>query len=201
MPYRVLMVDDDPNVLAGLRRSLRQENYEVLTAEGSAEALAILQKSTVDLIVTDEGMPGMTGTELLARVRELHPDTLRILLTGKGSFEVAMEAVNQGEVFRLFAKPCNPVELALAIRQALKQKELMLESRRLLKTVRRQRLALEELEHETQGIGRVVRDRSGAIVLDDVPLDLDALLKEAQEELSLAEETLPKDPPKRPHQA
>lgn len=191
MGHSVLLVDDDPNILAGLRRALRQENYQVTTAEGAAEALAALQQSPADLIVTDEGMPGMSGTELLARVREQYPDTLRILLTGKGSFEVAIEAVNRGEVFRLFAKPCNPVELGLAIRQALKQKELLLESRRLLKTVRRQRLALEELESEARGIGRVVRDRSGAIVLDDVPLDLDALLQEAQAELSLAEERLP----------
>lgn len=190
MAHNVLLVDDDANLLAALRRALRREPYRIFAAETPQAALALMAREPIDVVVSDEAMPGMSGTEFLAHVRARYPDTIRIVLTGHGSLEVAMRAINQGEVYRFFTKPANPVELAIAIRQALQQKDLLLESRRLLHTVRRQSAVMEELEREVKGITRVSRDATGAIVLSEVPTDLDKLLAEVQAELEAADERL-----------
>jgi hypothetical protein len=112
------------------------------------------------------------------------------MITGETSLEVAVQAINEGQVYRFFTKPCNPIELATGIRQGLMHRALLLESRRLLHTVRRQSAAMEELEAAVRGITHVARDDSGAIVLSDVPRDLEALLAEVESELSVAEERL-----------
>ena len=77
MSHTVLFVDDEPNVLAGLTRLLRKESYEILTAATAEEAAELLEENSVDLIVSDEEMPGMSGTEFLARVARDHPDVER----------------------------------------------------------------------------------------------------------------------------
>ena len=94
-------------------------------------------------------------------------------------------------MYRFVTKPCRPDELVGAIRQALQQRELLLQSRRLLQTVRRQTAAMRDLEREARGITHVDRDDSGAIVLtDDGPTDVDALLDEIRAELGDADERL-----------
>jgi two-component system probable response regulator PhcQ len=183
----VLLVDDDASLLAGLRRALQREPYRVVTAESPAAAFARLDAEAVDLVVSDDNMPGMTGTEFLARVQREHPDTVRMILTGRASLEVAMRAINQGQVSRFFTKPCDPAELATAIRHALLERALRIESRRLLHTVRRQAALMADLETEASGLTAVRRDESGAVVVDDAPTDLEALVKELQEELTVAD--------------
>jgi DNA-binding NtrC family response regulator len=190
MKPRVLLVDDDPNVLDGLRRALYQQPYEVVVAGGGMAALEVLANREVDVIVSDQDMPGMRGTDLLARVRAAHPDTMRILLTGQGTFEVALRAINDGEVFRFLTKPCNVVELAVTLRQALLQRTLIVESRRLLQMVRRQSRAMDELEDEMRGLTKVERDPAGTIVVRDTPADLGALLHEVETELRVADDRL-----------
>ena len=194
MPQIVLFVDDDSHLLEGIKRTLRREPYDVLVATSGARALRVLAERPVDLVVSDENMPGMSGTAFLARVRAEHPETIRILLTGQGDFEVAVRAINQGEVYRFFTKPCDAAELGAVIREALQQKDLFLKSRRLLQTVKRQSAVLEELELAAPGITRVSRDEAGTIVIDaeDVPDDLGALLKEVEAELDAADERLRK---------
>lgn len=188
--HTVLLVDDDPVVLAGLRRAFYREPYDVVLAEGAADALRVLATRSVDVVVTDEQMPGMSGTQFLAKVCAEYPETIRIVLTGHGTFEVAVRAINQGEVYRFFTKPCESLELAIAIRQALQAKDLLVQSRRLLHTVRRQSAVMEDLEHTTPGVTSVARDATGAVVLEEVPTDLDALLKEVEAELAAADERL-----------
>ena len=167
MSHKVLLVDDEPNVLDGLRRALHKEPYEVVCASSAIEGLSILRSEAIDLVVSDEDMPGMRGTEFLAKVREEFPDTVRFVLTGKATLEVAVEAINRGAVSRFFTKPCNYVELAIAIRESLRQKDLMTEALRLLHTVKRQTAALEALEQQIPGITRVNRDARGAVILSD----------------------------------
>lgn len=190
MARTVLLVDDDTNLLNALSRALRKEPYTIRTANSASEALTLLEQCPVDVIVSDERMPGMTGTHFLARVQAQYPDTVRIMMTGETTLEVAVQAINEGQVYRFFTKPCNPMELATGIRQGLLHRALLLESRRLLHTVRRQSAAMEELENTMRGITTVDRDESGAIVLSDVPRDLEALLAEVESELSDAEERL-----------
>jgi len=124
MTAKVLLVDDEPNLLSALRRSLRREPYEILSAASGEEALSILASTEVDVVVSDQNMPGMSGTELLTRIHETYPETVRFMLTGKATLEVAVEAINNGAISRFFTKPCNDVDLAITIRQALEHKRL-----------------------------------------------------------------------------
>ena len=129
MPTRnhttVLLVDDEAKVLRGLARVLRGQPYRLHTARSADEAMHTLRARHVDVIVADEKMPGMSGTELLAWAAESYPQVMRILLTGHASAETAIRAINEGEVFQFLTKPCDGAKLAVAIRKALNQKELL----------------------------------------------------------------------------
>lgn len=130
MAHKVLFVDDEPHVLAALRRALRKEPYQVRCASSAAEALALMAQIAVDVVVSDEQMPGMSGSELLAEVRRRYPDTVRMMLSGKATLEGAIRAINDGEIYRFFTKPCNELDLATTIRHALEQKDLVEANRR-----------------------------------------------------------------------
>jgi len=130
MAHKVLFVDDEPHLLAALRRALHKEPYEIVCVTSPAEALRVLAETAVDVVVSDEQMPGMSGSELLAEVRRRYPDTVRMMLSGKATLEGAIRAINDGEIYRFFVKPCNEIDLATTIRHALEQKDLIEENRR-----------------------------------------------------------------------
>ncbi len=112
MNRKVLLVDDDVNILDAYRRVLRGK-LELSVAEGGKEALTILKRSDpFAVIVSDYRMPEMDGIEILARARELCPDTVRIMLTGQADMQAAIDAINQGNIFRFLTKPC-PSEIFL----------------------------------------------------------------------------------------
>lgn len=121
--HRVLFVDDEPNVTIGIRRNLRRAPFEIYTANSPYEALELLETTPVDVIVSDERMPEMLGSELLAIVRRDYPDTERVILTGEASVSSAIDAINQADVFRFLVKPCNPNDLAFCVNQALETLE------------------------------------------------------------------------------
>ena len=123
MPATVLLVDDDPNVLRGLVRAFRHQPFQFYTAHSAEEAMEVLKSRPIDVLVTDERMPGTSGMELLTWVSKHFPEVVRILLTGFPSTEIAIRAINESLVFRFFTKPCDPVALALAIHEALQQKQ------------------------------------------------------------------------------
>lgn len=125
----VLLVDDDPRLLQGLSRALRREPYDVVAVDSARAAFAALDARAIDVVVSDEAMPGMRGTEFLAHMRRLHPDTVRVLLTGRVTAELACRAINYSEVYRLVSKPCVPEELAQTIRQALQRRAAILAER------------------------------------------------------------------------
>ncbi|MCK4546248.1 MAG: response regulator [Candidatus Eisenbacteria sp.] len=175
MGHRVLLVDDESHVTEGLKRALRREPYEILTTGSAREALAVLAREKVDVVVSDERMPVMSGSEFLAEVYRIYPETIRIVLTGQASLEAAVSAINEGRIYRFLMKPCNEVELAITIRQALEHKDLMEENERLLKTVKRQSILLEDLEREHPGIASLKRSSTGAIVIDEEDFEPEAL--------------------------
>ncbi|MBK6921121.1 MAG: EAL domain-containing protein [Deltaproteobacteria bacterium] len=119
----VLFVDDDPSVLANVRRGLWREPLEVLTAPSATAALAILRERSIDVVVSDEKMPGMGGAELLTVVRQLHPEVCRVLLSGQADVDAALRAINEARVFRFLTKPCPPQDLASCITEALAARE------------------------------------------------------------------------------
>ncbi|HEU5077667.1 MAG TPA: HD domain-containing phosphohydrolase [Opitutaceae bacterium] len=133
-PPRILFVDDDPNVLAAFQRTLRKQ-FSFDTAQGGTEALAMIKEcGPYAVIVADMQMPGMNGIELLSVAREDSPDTVRVMLTGNADQQTAVEAVNQGAVFRFLTKPCPPEELHSTLQSSLKQYELQRVERDLLET-------------------------------------------------------------------
>ncbi len=123
MQPRVLLVDDEPHVTEALKRVLREEAYDIRTASSARTALQILAREAVDVVVSDERMPGMSGSEFLATVRRSYPNTVRILLTGHANLEAAVRAINEGEIYRFLTKPCKEADLTRAIEHALRRKE------------------------------------------------------------------------------
>lgn len=184
----VLFVDDDQHLLDALRRRLRGEPYAIRLAVGPTDALRVLEEVPIDVVVSDEEMPVMRGTDLLAAIHARYPDTIGILLTGRASVDVAMRAINQGAVFRFFTKPCDPEDLGIAIRQGLLQRTLLLQSRRLLHAVRVQGAEIDG--RDVAELMRVERDDSGAVVLHDTPIDLEALLAEMEKEGDAADQRM-----------
>lgn len=121
MTHHVLLVDDEPNILYGAMRNLREQPFGILTASDADSAKLILMTKHIDVIVSDENMPGQSGTQLLKWASQQLPEVVRILLTGQDSVAVAAGAINDGGVFRFLSKPCHPFELAIAIRAGLEQ--------------------------------------------------------------------------------
>ena len=164
---RVLIVDDEENVCRALRRTLRKEGYELFFASQPSEALEMLKTTKVDLVLSDHLMPNMTGLEFLKVVHDRHPDCLRIMLTGHADMQTAIDAINQGEIYRFLTKPWDDTELKVTLHLAFEQLDLQRENRKLLATVRRQHDLIQKLEREYPGIGDLVRDAEGRIVLED----------------------------------
>jgi two-component system, probable response regulator PhcQ len=152
----VLLVDDDENILRGLTRSLRNQPYELFTANSGQEALLILKTHNVDVIVSDEMMPGMLGGELLAWVAQNLPETIRIIMTGKANTAIAVNAINQGQVYYFFTKPCDEVQLAVTIRKAIEHRLLLAENRRLSSVSRKQFNELHHIYTKMQLLAKVI---------------------------------------------
>jgi len=130
---RVLMVDDEPNVLAAFRRALVRR-YSVVTADGAERALAIMDREgPFPVIVTDMRMPCMDGLAFLKEAHQRHPDAVCIMLTGNADQETAVRAINEGRIFRFLTKPCAPDRLDHALRAGLRQHELITAERVLLR--------------------------------------------------------------------
>ena len=122
----VLLVDDEPEVLNGLSLVLAKQPYRVAVAQSAADALAVLAEQPIDVIVSDEQMPGMVGSELLSEVAASYPNVMRIILTGHASLDAAVRAINGGRVFRYLKKPCLPDDLRAAIGEAIRERVLWL---------------------------------------------------------------------------
>ncbi len=129
--YRVLFVDDEPNVLKSLKRVFHQENYEIVLAANGEEALELLSHTPCQLMVTDYKMPRMTGAELLRLVKQRHPEIIRIMLTGQADTEAVMSAVKEGAVYKFILKPWNDDDLRVTVALALEQFDLKQENERL----------------------------------------------------------------------
>lgn len=116
-PIRILFVDDEERILRSLAMQFRR-HYQVITESDPLRALERLREEPVHIIVSDQRMPQMNGAELLARAREIAPETLRILLTGYSDLDAAVEALNSGGIFRYLTKPWDQQEMAFTLRQA-----------------------------------------------------------------------------------
>jgi DNA-binding NtrC family response regulator len=168
MNNRVLLVDDETSVLSALKRTLFDDPLEITTATSADDALEIMKKLDFKVVISDERMIGMPGSEFLTRIRGSYPFTVRIMLTGHASMESAMKAVNEGEIYRFFSKPWDDNDLKFAVRSATEKYDLEAEKRRLLATIQQQSIELKVLEKRYPGITRVEKNSRGVLVLPDI---------------------------------
>lgn len=200
MQHRILVVDDEPQVTEVLKIFLESENYAVLTVGSAEEALSCLKanaidkENAIDVVISDESMPGMLGTTFLGIVHSEFPDTVRILLTGLTDFDTAINAINIGEIYRFFTKPCNFKELKATLRQAIQQKELVRETRRLLAAYRQQAAMLRKLEARFPGVTRIDKTSTGSIIIKEDLGDFDAFFNDLNKEVARADGQ-PDEPP------
>jgi CheY-like chemotaxis protein len=132
MAEKILLVDDESHVLDGYRRTLGRE-FKLDTAAGGKEALAIAaDKGPYAVVVSDMRMPGMDGVQLLSRIKAISPDTIRVMLTGTTDRDTAINAINEGRIFRFLNKPCSKELMASTITAALVQYRLVIAEKQLL---------------------------------------------------------------------
>ncbi|MBM3834120.1 MAG: response regulator [Verrucomicrobia bacterium] len=125
MTEKILCVDDDANILSAYERNLRRR-FSIQTALGGEEALKIVRNDgPFAIVAADMRMPGLNGIELLTKIREIAPDTVRIMLTGNAEQQTAVEAINKGHIFRFLNKPCSPEFLGAALESGLQQYRLI----------------------------------------------------------------------------
>ena len=131
MNYTILAVDDEPANLRMLER-LFHKDYRVLTATSGENALSILQKESVSLIITDQRMPGMSGTELLKESLSTNPDTIKIILTGYTDMAALTDAINTTRVYKFVSKPWDPIALKQTVQNAFREHERVIRQKQLL---------------------------------------------------------------------
>src|SRR5262249_3693222 len=133
--HPILVVDDEPEILFSLRALLRRD-FEVHTAESGPQALEVLHRHPIHVIMTDQRMPEMTGVELLGRGRGECPHAIRVIFTGYADLRAVIDAVNRGEIYRYLTKPWDPDDLCDVLRQACEHYEALAERDRLLADLR-----------------------------------------------------------------
>jgi response regulator RpfG family c-di-GMP phosphodiesterase len=172
--HHVLIVDDEDMVLVSLRDTLAREGYQVTTAPNAVEGLARMKEKGFSVVITDQQMPMLTGLEFLTMVRELQPDTTRILITAVLSLSTVIDSINKGEIYRFIVKPWLREELLVTVKNAVQRYELICRNQTLQATTfaMNERLVILNAELETQ-VKRVA-DQNG---------QLEALNKATQQNL------------------
>lgn len=140
----LLFVDDEENILSSLKRLMRRTPYECHFANSGANALKLLEKEAIDVIVSDMKMPGMTGAELLSEVAERYPETMRIVLSGYAEQATIMEAINAGRIWGFIHKPWSDADLKQIIEHAVFTQQVIAERALLRHTVAQYRATYKE---------------------------------------------------------
>lgn len=153
--HTVLVVDDDPRLAQGLARALIRPDRKVLVAMSPKEAIQVIGREPIDVVVSDDQMPEMSGRELLKRLRQSHPDIVRILMTGHPSLESALETINQEEAHRYLTKPFSSDDLDREIAQALQRSKERVQHRQAIAMQSRRAQLLAALEHEHPGLTKI----------------------------------------------
>jgi signal transduction histidine kinase len=143
----VLVVDDEPDLVQSVQDLLRFD-FRVLGATRATEAMKIMEREQVDVVMTDQRMPEMTGVEFLKHLRERYPDTTRLLFTAYADIDAVTDAINQGSVYRYISKPWEPHELREVLRQAVEYHDLLTERKRLMQELQEKNRQLESANTE-----------------------------------------------------
>ena len=135
MERTILLVDDEEDISAALARLLRHDAYRILRARSAAEGMALLADHKVGVVISDQRMPELTGVEFLTQVRELYPNTIRIVLSGYADIDAVMDAINLGAIYKFFTKPWDNDALRGEVLEAFRHHELILEKAHLVKEI------------------------------------------------------------------
>lgn len=138
----LLLVDDEQNILASLRRLFRRDGYHIFTASSGREGLEILRAENIHVIISDQRMPEMVGSVFLEQAKSLRPDTIRIILSGYTELSSVADAINRGAVFKFLTKPWDDALLREQVQQAFHQYDLAAENRRLNEQIKSSNAAL-----------------------------------------------------------
>ena len=174
--HTVLCVDDEENILRALKRVLRKEDYNLLTAGSGEEGLKILTENTVQLVLSDQRMPEMNGTDFFAEIKDIYPDTIRIILSGYTEISSITESINKGHIYKFFLKPWNDENLKLEISKALEQYDLIQANKALTQTIINQN---EELRTANDTLENTVKERTRNLELKNQALELSQAVLEA----------------------
>lgn len=169
----LLIIDDEEEILKALRRQFRR-TYEVYTASSGQEALEIMQTVPIQVIISDQRMPGMNGSEFFSRIKDTSSDAVRLLLTGYADIETVIAAINEGSIFRYVIKPWNPAELETIVREAFTRYELTVQNRQLMI----------ELKQANEVLEQRVAERTA--LLEDANCRLTALIEQRDAFIGMA---------------
>ncbi|HHT9114415.1 MAG TPA: HD domain-containing phosphohydrolase [Candidatus Wunengus sp. YC65] len=161
-PNTILIVDDEENILKSLERLLEDEGYKMFFANSGDNGLEIIKREDIQMVISDHRMPGMDGIKFLSEIKKILPDTMRIMLTGYADVDIAVKAINEGEVYRFVTKPWNNNELLSAVKQGIEYYNLQRELDRLNKLIQSQNIELKEwnlkLEQKVADQTKHIRD-------------------------------------------
>lgn len=156
----LLLLDDEPNIISSLKRLLRADGYTIIACTDPVEALQALDREPVDVILSDQRMPGMSGVEFLRRARESHPDTVRIALSGYSELQFITEAINDGAIYKFLTKPWDDEQLRHHIAEAFRSKEIADENCRLTEALQE---ANAQLRRQAESVERQARRIEAAL--------------------------------------
>ncbi len=156
----LLLVDDEKNILNSLKRLLRNEGYEIHCTTSAAEGLGIVEGKKIAVVVSDQMMPEMDGTTFLSRVRKIDAKTIRILLTGHGSLDDAIRAINQSNIFEYIEKPWDSERLKSSISKAFEFYEISFKNRQLTRLIKQQNGELKQINDTLE---QLVRQRTSEL--------------------------------------
>lgn len=147
--YTILLVDDEENILRSLKRQLVDMEYRLLTVSSAARGLEVLASQEVSVIISDQRMPGISGTDFLTIARERYPDTVRILLTAYSDMQDTIDAVNKGGIYKFIHKPWDDHELKQVILDAVRYYATQREN----KILKNEALSIREKAHRENAPG------------------------------------------------
>lgn len=175
----LLLVDDEPSILSALKRLFRRDGYRIITATSGPEGLQRMAEFEVDVVLSDQRMPGMTGVEFLRRAKELYPDTVRMVLSGYTELQSITDAVNEGAIYRFLTKPWDDERLRHHVQEGFRRRELADENKRLATEVVAANEALAQVNgrlervlgnQQTQIDMEATRANATREVIDQLPL-------------------------------
>ncbi len=156
----LLLVDDEENIVSALRRLLRAEGWQLLSATSAEQALHQMARHEVDVVLSDQRMPGMTGVELLRRAKELYPETIRLVLSGYTELQSITDAINEGAIYKFLAKPWDDEQLRAHLREAFALKDMADQNRLLGREAQDANRELADLNRRLEALLSAQREKS-----------------------------------------